>query len=98
MAKKNPTFLIGRDAKTGELIPVSEARRRPGSTTVERMPKKGHGDTGRGVWASRQTGWTGLIAKLLMPSAGYAEARGHPRRRRLRLRASQRLRGDVTRP
>jgi hypothetical protein len=27
-----------------------------------------HGDTGRGVGASHQTGWTGLIAKLLMPS------------------------------
>jgi len=26
-----------------------------------------HGDTGRGVGASHQTGWTGLIVKLLMP-------------------------------
>ncbi|HUM48366.1 MAG TPA: glucosidase, partial [Chitinophagales bacterium] len=26
-----------------------------------------HGDNGRGVGASHQTGWTGLIAKLLMP-------------------------------
>jgi len=26
-----------------------------------------HGDIGRGVGASHQTGWTGLIAKLLMP-------------------------------
>jgi hypothetical protein len=26
-----------------------------------------HGDTGRGVGASHQTGWTGLIAKLLQP-------------------------------
>jgi len=25
------------------------------------------GDNGRGVGASHQTGWTGLIAKLLMP-------------------------------
>jgi hypothetical protein len=29
------------------------------------------GDTGRGVGASHQTGWTGLIAKLLLPRAGY---------------------------
>jgi hypothetical protein len=28
-----------------------------------------HGDTGRGVGASHQTGWTGLVAKLLMPRA-----------------------------
>jgi hypothetical protein len=26
-----------------------------------------HGDTGRGVGASHQTGWTGLVAKLLLP-------------------------------
>ena len=26
-----------------------------------------HGDTGRGAGASHQTGWTGLIAKLLQP-------------------------------
>ena len=30
------------------------------------------GDTGRGVGASHQTGWTGLIAKLLEPRAGDA--------------------------
>jgi hypothetical protein len=35
-----------------------------------------HGDTGRGVGASHQTGWTGLIAKLLMPvSAASASER-----------------------
>jgi hypothetical protein len=26
-----------------------------------------HGDTGRGVGASHQTGWTGLVAKLIQP-------------------------------
>jgi hypothetical protein len=30
-----------------------------------------HGDTGRGVGASHQTGWTALIAKLLMPRAHH---------------------------
>ena len=28
-----------------------------------------HGDTGRGVGAGHQTGWTGLVAKLLKPRA-----------------------------
>src|SRR6185295_15568518 len=28
-----------------------------------------HGDSGRGVGASHQTGWTGLIAKVLQPRA-----------------------------
>jgi len=31
-----------------------------------------HGDTGRGVGASHQTGWTGLIAKLLFPRYTHA--------------------------
>ncbi len=29
------------------------------------------GDTGRGCGASHQTGWTSLVAKLLMPRSGY---------------------------
>jgi len=33
-----------------------------------------HGDTGRGVGASHQTGWTGLIAKLIQPRAPVNEA------------------------
>jgi hypothetical protein len=32
-----------------------------------------HGDTGRGVGASHQTGWTGLVAKLLQPRAACKE-------------------------
>ncbi len=31
-----------------------------------------HGDTGRGVGASHQTGWTGLVAKLLQPRRAAA--------------------------
>jgi hypothetical protein len=41
-----------------------------------------HGDTGRGVGASHQTGWTGLIAKLLMPAraaSGQSTAEGGER-------------------
>jgi hypothetical protein len=38
-----------------------------------------HGDTGRGVGASHQTGWTGVIAKLLQPRR--PESGGRPRRR-----------------
>lgn len=39
------TFDIGRDSKNGQFIPVKEADRRPSSTTVERVPKPGRGDT-----------------------------------------------------
>ncbi len=34
-----------------------------------------HGDTGRGVGASHQTGWTGLVAKLLQPRQADTEDR-----------------------
>jgi hypothetical protein len=37
-----------------------------------------HGDTGRGVGASHQTGWTGLIAKLLMPRYAHAAVHDEP--------------------
>jgi hypothetical protein len=38
MSKKD-SRQVGRDAKTGQFIPVSEARRRPSTTVVERIPK-----------------------------------------------------------
>jgi hypothetical protein len=31
------------------------------------------GDNARGAGASHQTGWTGIIAKLLEPRAGYEQ-------------------------
>jgi hypothetical protein len=45
MGKDSKTTPRGRDSKTGEFIPVEEARRRPSTTTVERVPKPGYGDT-----------------------------------------------------
>ena len=45
MARKSKTFPLGRDSKTGLFIPVTEAKRRPSTTTVERIPKVGYGDT-----------------------------------------------------
>lgn len=48
MAKKeSKTSLRGRDSTTGVFIPVEDARRRPATTTVERVPKPGHGNTDR---------------------------------------------------
>ncbi|HEY2953490.1 MAG TPA: glucosidase [Verrucomicrobiae bacterium] len=37
-----------------------------------------HGDSGRGVGASHQTGWTGLVAKLLQPRARPAKRLARP--------------------
>lgn len=45
MAKDARTSLRGRDARTGEWITVKEARNRPSTTVVERVPKPGYGDT-----------------------------------------------------
>ena len=45
--KKKPhqpeTSLKGRDAKTGQFITVKEARQRPTTTVVERVPLPGKG-------------------------------------------------------
>jgi len=49
-----------------------------------------HGDTGAGVGASHQTGWTGLVAKLLQQSGEREQAAVEEKRRiRLRLKAPQ---------
>ena len=36
-----------------------------------------HGDTGRGAGASHQTGWTALVADLVMRTAGRGATRNH---------------------
>lgn len=38
MAPPKKTQTLGRDAKTGLFIPVAEAKRRPATTVVERVP------------------------------------------------------------
>lgn len=46
MAKSSSkTFPVGRNATTGKLESVKTAKSHPTKAVVERMPKKGHGDT-----------------------------------------------------
>jgi len=45
MSNRRKTFDLGRDSKNGQFIPVKEAQRRPSTTTVEKVPKAGFGDT-----------------------------------------------------
>jgi len=45
MANGSKTTPRGRDSGTGQFIPVKDAIRRPSTTTVERVPKPGYGDT-----------------------------------------------------
>lgn len=45
MSKESKTFKIGRNSETGRLKTVKEAERDKKGSTVERMPKRGYGDT-----------------------------------------------------
>jgi len=45
MTNNRKTHDMGRDSKNGQFIPVKEAQRRPNTTTVERVPNPGRGDT-----------------------------------------------------
>ena len=44
---KSKTFKIGRDSGNGQFIPVKQAEKRPATTTVERVPLPGFGDTNK---------------------------------------------------
>ncbi len=48
MTTKSKSHTGGRDARNGQFIPVSEARQRPATAIVERIPKPGYGVTNRG--------------------------------------------------
>lgn len=43
MGKERETSIKGRDAKTGQFIPVKEAKERPNTTVRERVPLPGKG-------------------------------------------------------
>lgn len=43
--KSAKTFLVGRNAGTGQLTTVEKARRYSNTHVVERMPKPGRGDS-----------------------------------------------------
>ncbi len=45
MGNTRKTHDVGRDSKNGKFIPIQEAKRRPSTTTVERVPNPGYGDT-----------------------------------------------------
>ena len=47
MAKESKGFKLGRDNGSGQFVKLDEARQRPSTTSVEVVPKKGRGDTGR---------------------------------------------------
>ncbi|KKU49910.1 MAG: hypothetical protein UY47_C0002G0019 [Parcubacteria group bacterium GW2011_GWB1_49_7] len=44
---ESKAFKLGRDARTGEFVPVEKARNNPDRCVVELVPKAGYGDTNR---------------------------------------------------
>lgn len=57
------TTLLGRDSKTGEFVSVNEVRRRPSTTTVERITKPGYGEVSAKKISRSKTGKTGFVFK-----------------------------------
>ena len=45
--KDSKAFKLGRNARTGEFVPVEKARNNPDRYVVEHIPKAGYGDTGK---------------------------------------------------
>ncbi len=60
-------FLRGADGRRPVLGNDPQLQQDPHFRDLVLFHEYFHGDTGRGVGASHQTGWTGLIAKLLQP-------------------------------
>jgi hypothetical protein len=60
-------FLRGQDGKRPALGDSALFQNDPNFNNYILFYEYFHGDTGRGVGASHQTGWTGLIAKLIQP-------------------------------
>lgn len=45
--KESKSFKLGRDAKTGQFVPIQKARSNPSRYVVEHVPKAGYGDVNR---------------------------------------------------
>lgn len=64
MSKDSKTRLVGRDAKTGAFISVKQARSRPTTTIVERVPKPGYGDTSAAIVESTADTYKHALKRL----------------------------------
>ena len=81
-------FLLGADGRRAIWGDDGAARRDPAFRDLLHFHEYFHGDTGKGLGASHQTGWTGLVANLLQESAhGRGVSFPTPATRRSRSRA-----------
>src|SRR5204862_7336531 len=67
-------FLRGRDGRRPVYGGTGKFQRDPHWRDLILFHEYFHGDTGAGIGASHQTGWTGLVAKLLQQSGERAVA------------------------
>ena len=75
-------FLDGPDGRRPVFGDVELFQNRPDWHDLIPFHEYLHGDTGRGVGASHQTGWTALVADLIIDTAGHAAPAPTPRARR----------------
>jgi hypothetical protein len=84
-------FLLGPDGRRPIWGSGAAARSDPAFREHLLFHEYFHGDTGKGLGASHQTGWTGLVANLLQESAhghgvSFAPPQAPARKRRARVR------------
>jgi hypothetical protein len=65
-------FLLDADGRRAVFGQCELFQRDPAWRDVIPFHEYFHGETGAGLGASHQTGWTALVAKLLQQSADYA--------------------------
>jgi hypothetical protein len=91
-------FLRGPDERRAVLGDVALFQSDPAWRDLVPFHEYFHGDNGRGVGASHQTGWTGVVAKLLEQTASnHAPAPSPAASDRRGVLASQRLDDATTR-
>jgi mannosylglycerate hydrolase MGH1-like protein len=64
-------FMSGADGRRPVYSSIEKFQTDPHWRDLIQFPEYFHGDTGSGVGASHQTGWTGLVAKLMQQSGEY---------------------------
>ena len=75
------TFLLDKDGKRPVLAYSKKMQTDPHFRDYVLFHEYFDGDNGRGVGASHQTGWTGVVAKLLQPRAEEFQEESTPKTR-----------------
>jgi hypothetical protein len=66
-------FLDGEDGRRPVFGPYEKFQSDPAWHDVIPFHEYFHGDSGAGLGASHQTGWTGLVADLIVRHCGFSQ-------------------------